>query len=132
MDLYHQTVGDEAHDAGRLHPGDLLQLRFTLGQRHKEDISSQVAAHYFHDLRASYVVSSRNFNVVAGINAESPGMLAIAIECPACDDEYAEHKQCQHHPLQSVGCFFREGTATDRDALLSSQEGRFLFHIQVN
>ena len=51
-----QPVGDEAHHAGRFHPGNLFELRFLLGQRDEENVASDVGAHHFHDLRLGHVL----------------------------------------------------------------------------
>src|SRR5919197_16314 len=75
-----QPMGDESHDAGRLHPRNLLELRLTLGQGNEKDVATDIAAQNFHDLCASDVVGAGYFNVVAGLNAEAPGTFAIAVE----------------------------------------------------
>ena len=59
VNLHLQPVGNEAHHAGGFDPRNLFQLRFPLGQRHKENIAADVAAHDFHHLGAGNVLQAR-------------------------------------------------------------------------
>ena len=83
MNFDPQAVGHKAHHAGRFDPWNLFQLRLLLGKGNKENVSANVGAHHFHDLRLGDVFHSGDFDVVAGLDAETPGALAVVIEHPA-------------------------------------------------
>ena len=46
----------------------------------------------------------------------------------ATEEHDNQYDQC---PSEAGNCFLREATAADGDALLSAQEWRFLFRVQV-
>ena len=131
MDFDPEAIGDEPHDAGRFHPGNFFQSLFPRGQWHEENVAANVAAHDLHNLQPGHVPQASNFDFIARIDAEAPGMFAVVIKrrdrCAAGEEE----DQGDDHPSQAGGGFFRQGTAADGDALLSTQEGGFLFHVQV-
>ena len=131
VDFHAQTVRDEAHHAGGFHPGDLLKLRLSLGERDEEDVAADVAAHHFHDLRLGDVFRPGNLNLVAGIDAETPGMLAVAVECGVGCSENPEYEDAQRYPFQTTGGLFREGAAAGRDSSLAPEKRRFLFGFQI-
>ena len=72
-----EAVGDEAHHAGRLDPGNLFELRLLLRERDEENVAANVGAHHFHDLRLGHVLHAGDFDVVARLDAEAPGVLAV-------------------------------------------------------
>src|ERR1035438_5263732 len=80
MNLDAQTVGDKAHHAGRFDPWNLLQLLFARGERDKEDIAADVSAEYFHYLRVRDVLGAGDFDLLAGIDAKTPGMFAVTVD----------------------------------------------------
>ena len=131
VDFNFEAVGNESHDAGRLHPGNLLELRLALGQRDEKDVAADVAAQNFHHLRTSDVVRAGNLDVVAGLNAKAPGTLAVAVERRSGHPSRAQKDKRQDSPLQPIDRFFGEGTAPNRDAFLPAQKRRLLIRIQV-
>ena len=66
-------------------------MRLLLAQRNKEDIASDVGAHDLHDLGLGDVLHAGDFNVVAGLDAEPPGVLAVAVKSKSGDRQSAEH-----------------------------------------
>ena len=108
MDLDTKPVGHEAHYACRLHPGNLLELKLALGERNEEDVAADIAAHHFHDLRLRYMLSARDFNLIAGIDAETPGVFAVAIERCGHRAEDREYYNRERHPFQAMDCLLRE------------------------
>ena len=74
------AVGGKSHDAGRFDPGNLLKLLLPLIERNKEDVAADVAAHDFHDLGASDVAQASHFNVVAGVQPETPRVLSVVVQ----------------------------------------------------
>src|SRR5207248_9795134 len=91
LDFNLQPVGNESHDAGRFDPGDLLELSFALRQRNKEDVAANIATHDFHDLGVADVADAGDLDVVAGLNAKAPGVLAVVVDGAdtdaACNDD---------------------------------------------
>lgn len=113
VDLHTEPVGNETHHARRFHPGDLLELNFALRQRNEEDVAADIAAHHFHDLRLGDMLGAGDFNLVAGIDAKTPGVFSVAVERCGHRTENGECDNREREPLQAMGCLFREGTAPD-------------------
>ena len=125
------AVGGKAHDAGRFDPGNLLKLLLTLIERNKEDVAADVAAHDFHDLAAGDVAQARHFNVVAGIQAKAPGVLAVVVQRTGADGKDCCDCDREHCP-ENLGCgFLGKRTASRGNTLLCAQEWRFLLRVQV-
>src|SRR5207237_4610533 len=131
MNLNSQTVGSKPHDTGRFHPRNLLQLLLALIQRHEKDVSANVTAHYFHHLRAADILSAINFDVIARFHSKAPGAFAVVIE--GSDGNSGEKNDCdsEDSPSETGSGFLGQRATADGDALLSTQERRFLFRIQV-
>src|SRR5581483_7522716 len=115
-----KAIGDKAHYAGRFHPGNLLQLRFSLRQGYEENVAPDVSTEDFHDLRTADVVSAGNLDVVAGIDAESPGARAVAIERRAGDSCHQQNGESNKGPLQPVESLLWECAATNGNPLLGA------------
>src|SRR5215831_428376 len=97
LDLDVYVIRNKAHNACRLNPWNLFQLRLTLCQRNKKNVTSDVCPKNFQDLRMAHVMSSRNSNVFARINAETPGVLAVAVNRADCHACYCGNCQgCEH------------------------------------
>ena len=132
VDFNLQAVGHEAHHAGRFDPGNLLELRFLLRQRNKENVAANIGAHHFHDLRFGHVLHARDFNVVARLHAKAPGVLAVLIQGGGNNCGDAQNGCGNRSPEEAAGSFFRKRTAAGRDTLLPAQKWRFLVRIQVD
>ena len=78
-DIHAKAIGQQAHYRGRFHPGDLFQLLLALAERDKKNVAADVGAEDFHHLAMRNVVNAGNFQVVAGINAETPRAGAVSI-----------------------------------------------------
>ena len=100
-----QPVGHEAHHAGRFDPGNLFELRFLLGQRHEENVASDVGAHHFHDLRLGHILHADDFNVVAGLDAKAPGALAVFVQTGGHDRDDTQNCGRDRGPQQPAGSF---------------------------
>ena len=131
MNLNSQTVGSKPHDTGRFHPRNLLQLLLALIQRHEEDVSANVTAHYFHHLRAADILSAINFDVIARFHSKAPGAFAVVVEGSDRNSGEKNNPDSKGRPGQTGSSFLGQRPAADGDALLSTQERRFLFRIQV-
>ena len=127
-----QPIWHETHYAGRLHPGNLLELLFALGQWNEKDVAADVSAHHLHDLSVRHVLGAGNFNLIAGIDAKTPVMLSVAVEDRARRSQHCKNNECQGDPLQPIGSFLGERSAPDRDSLLSAQEWRFLLRFEID
>ena len=132
MDFDLEPVGDEAHDAGRFHPGNLFELCFLQRQRDEENIASDIGAHDFHDLRLGNILHAADFNVVAGFHAKAPGALTVLVQGGGGDCGHAQNRSREGCPQESTCSLFGKRAAAGRDTLLPAQEGRFLVYIQVH
>src|ERR1700730_17713373 len=132
MNFNTQPIGNEAHHARRFHPWNLLQLLFALVQRNEEDVAADIAAHYFHNLGVRHVLDTGEFNLIAGINPETPRVLAVAVEAQTRCAEKRKKYECQGSPQQARGRLFRKRSAADGDALLPAQKWGFLFGFEIN
>ena len=132
VDLDAEAVGDKAHHAGGFDPGNLFELLLTEREGDKENVAADVAAHHVHDLGVGNVRGALNFDLIAGIDAEAPGMLSVVVESEGGGAENYENEERQGDPLQAIGSFFREGSSADGDTLLPAQEGRFLLSFEVD
>ena len=65
-----EPVRNKPHDAGSLHPWNLLELGLALRKWNKKNVTPNVPAHDFHYLRASDVLKTGDLNVIAGFNPE--------------------------------------------------------------
>src|SRR5205823_6743027 len=101
-----QVVRHEAHDARRLDPGNMLELRLTLSEGDKENVAANVAAHYFENLRAGNVLDPVGFNVVAGFDAEAPRVFAVAVHRSRTDYSEKQGKAKRTDPSQSSSSLF--------------------------
>ena len=63
-----------------------------------------------------------NFDVVAGVDAEAPGLRAVAVECDGNQSEGTEYEQQSEQQFDAISGFTRKCPAADRDALLAAQE----------
>ena len=71
------AVGQQAHHGGGFNPGYIFELLFSLVERNKKDIASNICAHHVHDLSACGVLHSRDLDVVARIDSKAPRGFAI-------------------------------------------------------
>ncbi len=126
------AIGHEAHHARRFHPRNLFQLLFALAQGNEKNVAADISAHDFHDLRVRHVLRSRHFNLIAGVDAKTPGMLSIIVERRPGGRGYGQHRQRHRQPAQTNGRLFGKGTTPDRDALLTAQEWGFLLRLQID
>ena len=78
VNLNAQAVREQSASRSPIRPRNLLQLLLALGERDEENVAADIAAHDFHDLRVRYVFSAGDFNLIARIDAEAPGVLAVA------------------------------------------------------
>src|SRR4029077_10579109 len=118
VNFYFEPIGSESHDAGRFDPWNLLQLRFPLPKGHEENVAADVAAHDFHHLRARNVLQTADFNVVARLDAEAPGTLAIVVDRGDGHSTDEDDRENDGGPGQARHSFFGKGTATNGYALL--------------
>ncbi len=109
----------------------MLELKFALRERDEKDVAADVAAHHFHDLGLGHMLRAGNFNLIAGINAETPGVLAVSVKRRGSGGANRQHECCERDPFQTIRCLFGEGSAPGRDPFLSTQKGGFLFGFQI-
>src|SRR5207245_10331223 len=131
VNLDSKAIGSKPHNTGRLPPRNLLQLLLALIQRHEEDVSANVTAHYFHHLRAADVLSAINFDVIARFHSKAPGAFAVVVEGSAGNSGDNNDCDSEDSPSETGSGFLGQRATADGDALLSAQERRFLFRIQV-
>ena len=120
MNFDPQAVGDKAHYARRFDPWDLFQLRLLLGKGNKENVSTDVGAHDFHDLRLGDVFHSGYFDVVTGLDAETPGALAVVVEHSGSYRQNAENRNGDKGPQQAMRSFLRKRSAPGGNTFLGA------------
>ena len=108
VDFDSQAIGNEAHHAGRFHPGNLLELRFLLGERDEENVAADIGAHHFHDLRLGHVLHAGDVDVVARLDAETPGAFAVFVHSTGGECGGTEQHSCDTGPQEAVGSFLRK------------------------
>jgi hypothetical protein len=54
------------------------------------------------------MLSARDFNLIAGIDAETPRMFAVAVERCRNRTENRKQENRDRDPLQTMGCLFRK------------------------
>src|SRR5256714_13741278 len=98
MNLNLDPVRRETHDAGRGHPGNLLQLLLPLVKRYKEDVAADVAAHHLHDLGAGHIAEASHFNVVARVQPEAPRVFFVVIKHGRAERSYSGDGHSYRNP----------------------------------
>ena len=126
-----QAIGQQAHDRGGLDPGNLLELLLALGERNEEDVAADVAAHHLHDLRVADVADAGDFDLVAGVEPEAPGIRAVAVGHERDPADYAGDRNHHQRDLQPVGGLARQRPAAHRNALLGAQKSRLFLGVEV-
>src|SRR5262249_32204492 len=110
---------------------NLLQLLLPFVERNIKNVAADVAAHHFHHLSPGDVGQAGHFDVVAGIQAETPRVFAVTIE----GRDRHSRKRGDHYgkasPQQAGGGFLGERTTAGGYALLRAQKWRFLLRVQV-
>src|SRR5258707_11899497 len=132
MNLDAQAIRHESHDARRFHPRNLFQLQFALGKGNEKNVAADIFAHHFHDVRVRDVLSAANFDLIAGIDAKTPRALSVTVEAQAGGSENRKSKERHGDSLQPIGSLLRNGSAPDRDSLLSAQKWGFLLRFQID
>ena len=132
VDFHTQAIGHKTHHAGRFNPGNLFELKFALREWDKENVAADVAAHHFHHLRLGDMLCAGNFNLVAGVDAKTPGVFSVAIERDRNRAGNCHDENSKRNPLQSIGSLFGKRTSACRDSFLSAEEWRFLLRFEIH
>src|SRR6266853_2649327 len=106
MNFDAQAIWHKTHYARRFHPWNLLKLLLPLSQRNKKNVAAYIAAHHFHDLRVSDVIGASNFDLIAGIDTETPGMFSVAVQVYGGSSQNRKRDDRRGYPHQPVGSFF--------------------------
>src|SRR5215469_15226213 len=122
MHLDTQAVGQKPHHRGRFDPGNLFQLLLSLEQWDKEDVAADVAAlaKDLYDLGVADILRAGDLDVIAGIEAETPGARAVEIGGRKHPRQGSNERYAGGNLLEPVGGFLGKGAAADRNALLAA------------
>ena len=101
-------------------------------ERNEENVAADVAAHHFHDLRVRHVLGAGDLDLIARVDAETPGVLAITVEARRRSAQNCKNDERQRDPLQAIGGLFGERSAADRDSFLPAQKWGFLLRFQID
>jgi len=77
------------------------------------------------------VLRAGNFNLVAGVDAETPGMFSVTVERSGQGKPNPANEDCESNPLQTMSSLLRNGAAASGDTLLSAKKRGFLFGFEV-
>ena len=78
------------------------------------------------------VLGAGDFDLIAGIDAKTPGVLPVTVEARAGSSQNRKNDERQDNPHQPVGSLWGKGSAPDRDALLPAQKWGFLLRFQID
>src|SRR5450755_1453698 len=130
-DFNAQAVRQQAHDACRFDPGDGFELLLLVGERNVKDVAINVGAQRVEYLCPRDVAGAEDFDVVAGVDAEAPGLGSVAIDGDGDKPDGTDDQQNQQQKLDAAGGFSRQRAATYRYTFLAAQEWRFAFVVEV-
>jgi hypothetical protein len=97
----------------------------------KKDVAADVLAHDLDHLRTGDVREAVDLDVVARLDAEAPGVLAVAIRRGCSNRKNENCPEGQHAPGEVRRSFLRESAPADGNALLCAQERRLLVGVEV-